>query len=157
MAKSAASPAAAPGTLFPLATYSRNSRSFTLFNEGSIDGISRGFTEFDDLLWNVETLETKTLLVASGGINGQQSQVSKDIIRLPFGLLGFEGVKNYALVANSKEGGLLWLQMLEGAKHSFLVTPPCLIQPDYGPVVNEQDVKFWGLTGGSRRDSAQHH
>ncbi|HEY3856761.1 MAG TPA: flagellar assembly protein FliW [Verrucomicrobiae bacterium] len=94
---------------------------------------------------DVETLET--IETGARRTNGQQSQVSQDIVRLPFGLLGFEGVKNYALVTDPKAGGLLWLQMLEGARHSFLVTPPSLVHPDYGPIINEQDVNFLGLTG----------
>ena len=70
----------------------------------------------------------------------------KDVIRLPLGLLGFERVKNYVLLTNREEEPFMWLQMLEDAKHAFLVVPPFLVLPDYQPDISEPDVEFLGLT-----------
>ena len=70
----------------------------------------------------------------------------KDVIRLPLGLLGFERVKNYVLLTNASEEPFMWLQMLEDAKHAFLVVSPAVAAPDYRPDINEQDVAFLGLT-----------
>ena len=50
----------------------------------------------------------------------------RDVVRLPFGLLGFEHVKNYVLLTNPREEPFMWLQMLEDAKHAFLVVPPTM-------------------------------
>jgi flagellar assembly factor FliW len=67
------------------------------------------------------------------------------IIQLPYGLLGFERVKKYVLLANPKEDPFLWLQMLEGARKAFLIVSPFLIKPEYAPDIPEDDVEFLGL------------
>ena len=54
-------------------------------------------------------------------VNGRNGQSVEGVIRLPLGLLGFERVKNYALLAKPEESPLMWLQMLEGARLSFRV------------------------------------
>src|ERR1700761_1076528 len=72
---------------------------------------------------------------------------SNDVIRLPYGLLGFERVKNYMLLANPDEAPFMWFQMLEEAKRSFLVVTPRLIVPDYEPVFGDSDSDFLELNG----------
>jgi flagellar assembly factor FliW len=47
-----------------------------------------------------------------------------DMIQLPYGLPGFERIKNYVLLTRSEEEPFLWLQMEGEAEHAFLVTPP---------------------------------
>ena len=66
-------------------------------------------------------------------------------INIPFGLLGFEGVKQYTLLADPQEAPFLWLQMLEDPKASFLVLNPFLVLPDYQPELSDEDVAFLGL------------
>jgi flagellar assembly factor FliW len=90
----------------------------------------------------LELIEPKTHTA-----NGQKHQSPKNVICLPFGLLGFEDVKNYALLANPAEAPLMWLQMLEGAKQSFRVVPASVVLPEYQPDISDQDVEFLGLTG----------
>ncbi len=69
----------------------------------------------------------------------------RDVIRLPLGLLGFERVKKYVLLTNPQEEPFMWFQMLEDAKHAFLVVPPFQVAPDYQPDIAEGDVEFLGL------------
>jgi flagellar assembly factor FliW len=69
----------------------------------------------------------------------------RDIIRLPFGLLGFEHVKEYVLLANPEEAPFMWFQMLNDAKRAFLVAPAFEVAPDYQPDINEDEVEFLGL------------
>lgn len=69
----------------------------------------------------------------------------KDVIRLPLGLLGFERVKNYVLLTNPQERPFMWLQMIEDARHAFLVVPPGLVFPEYQPDISDADVSFLGL------------
>ena len=69
----------------------------------------------------------------------------RDIIRLPFGLLGFEHVKQYILLANPAEEPFLWLQMLDDAKRAFLVVPPERLLADYQPDISDDEVEFLGL------------
>jgi flagellar assembly factor FliW len=71
---------------------------------------------------------------------------ANDVIRLPYGLLGFEGVKNYVLLTNPDEAPFMWFQMLEEAKRSFLVVVPSLVVPDYHPNLGDGDVEFLELS-----------
>jgi flagellar assembly factor FliW len=70
---------------------------------------------------------------------------TKDVVLLPYGLLGFESVKNYCLLTKADEAPFLWFQMLQDPKHAFLVLPPGLVVPDYNPDLDEQDVDFLEL------------
>jgi flagellar assembly factor FliW len=69
----------------------------------------------------------------------------RDMIRLPFGLLGFEHVKQYVLLANPAEEPFMWLQMVDDAKHAFLVAPPERLALDYHPDISDDEVEFLEL------------
>lgn len=75
-----------------------------------------------------------------------QARPANDVIRLPYGLLGFERVKNYMLLANPDEAPFMWFQMLEEAKRSFLVVAPTMVMPDYQPIFGERDSEFLELS-----------
>jgi flagellar assembly factor FliW len=81
-----------------------------------------------------------------GAVNGEENHRPKNVICLPFGLPGFEGVKNYVLLTHPEERPLLRLQMLEGEKRSFQVAPTLLVLPDYQPELSDHDVEFLELT-----------
>lgn len=68
------------------------------------------------------------------------------IVQLPYGLLGFERIKKYFLVANPAEDPFMWLQMAEGEKKAFLIVSPFLVKADYQPDIPADDVQFLGLT-----------
>ncbi len=70
---------------------------------------------------------------------------NRSIVRMPLGLLGFEKVKQYTLLADPKEAPFLWLQMLEEPNVSFLVIDPFLLFPDYQPDLTDEDAEFLGL------------
>jgi flagellar assembly factor FliW len=70
---------------------------------------------------------------------------SKNVVVLPYGLLGFERVKNYCLLAKPDQAPFLWFQMLQDPKHAFLVVPPGAAVPDYQPDLDDQDVEFLEL------------
>lgn len=70
----------------------------------------------------------------------------ENIIRMPLGLLGFESIKQYVLLARPEEEPFLWLQMLDDPNHSFLVVSPFHVLPDYSPELSNDDVKFLALT-----------
>jgi flagellar assembly factor FliW len=69
----------------------------------------------------------------------------EDIIQLPYGLLGFERVNNYVLVTRRHEEPFKWLQMVDGARHAFLVLSPFIAVPTYQPDIAEEDVRFLEL------------
>lgn len=68
-------------------------------------------------------------------------------IQMPFGLLGFEQLKSFALVANPQEEPFLWLQAIEEPKLAFLVMSPFAVVPDYQPEIPEEEERALGLQG----------
>src|SRR5580658_9427388 len=67
------------------------------------------------------------------------------LIQLPYGLLGFERVKNYVLLTRPQEDPFLWFQMVGETKHAFLVVPPNFVLADYRPDLSDLDVAFLEL------------
>ena len=74
-----------------------------------------------------------------------QSQSDPVIVQLPFGLLGFEGVKNYVLLAKPGEEPFMWMRMVDGDGKAFLIVSPFLVMPDYQPDIPPSDAAFLGL------------
>jgi flagellar assembly factor FliW len=72
-----------------------------------------------------------------------------DVVLLPYGLIGFERVKNYSLLADPRAEPFLWFRMLEDDKHAFLVMPPATVIPDYQPDLEDLDVEFLELEASS--------
>jgi flagellar assembly factor FliW len=66
-------------------------------------------------------------------------------IRLPMGLLGFERMKDYLLIANPAEEPFGWLQVKGDTSLAFVVLNPFLIAPDYSPDIPQADVDFLGI------------
>jgi flagellar assembly factor FliW len=66
-------------------------------------------------------------------------------IQLPLGILGFEKIKNYALLAKPDEKPFAWLRVTDNASLAFVVIDPFLILPDYQPDIPQADVDFLKL------------
>lgn len=66
-------------------------------------------------------------------------------VRLPMGILGFEQIKDYVLIANPDEAPFEWLQVRDNAALAFVVINPFLVAPDYHPDLPQSDVEFLGL------------
>ena len=83
--------------------------------------------------------------------NGSDTLAVKkeNIIQLPLGLLGFEKVKQYVLLANPEEEPFLWLQMLENPNQGFVVVPPAVTVPHYAPDIAQQDIDYLGIKSAS--------
>ena len=69
----------------------------------------------------------------------------ENIIQMPLGLLGFEHIKKFVLLANPEEAPFLWLQMLDNANQGFVVVPPSSVLPNYAPDISSQDIEFLGI------------
>ena len=67
-------------------------------------------------------------------------------VRLPMGILGFEQMKDYLLIANPAEEPFRWLRVKDDPRVAFVVIEPFLIAPDYHPDIPQPDVEFLGLT-----------
>ncbi|MBI3416697.1 MAG: flagellar assembly protein FliW [Verrucomicrobia bacterium] len=68
-----------------------------------------------------------------------------NVIHLPLGLLGFEKIKKYVLLADPEEAPFLWLQVMDDPNLAFLVLFPLTIIPDYHPDISAEDAEFLGL------------
>lgn len=61
------------------------------------------------------------------------------------GLLGFEQLKDYVLLANPAEAPFAWLQVKDDARLAFIVINPFIVMPDYHPDLPEADAQFLGI------------
>jgi len=67
-------------------------------------------------------------------------------VRLPMGILGFEQMKDYLLIANPEEEPFRWLRVKDNPALAFVVIEPFLVAPDYRPDIPQPDVEFLGLS-----------
>ena len=67
-------------------------------------------------------------------------------VRLPMGILGFEQMKDYLLIARTGEEPFRWLQVKGEMSLAFVVVEPFLVVPEYRPDIPEADVDFLGLS-----------
>jgi flagellar assembly factor FliW len=81
-----------------------------------------------------ETLEMETPATVPG-----------NQVRLPMGLLGFEQIKDYVLLANPAEDPFAWLQVESNVSLAFVVIDPFRVVPGYQPEIPQADVEFLGL------------
>ncbi len=70
---------------------------------------------------------------------------AENTLRMPMGLLGFEGIKEYLLLADPAEEPFLWLQVPHDANLAFLVVAPQPLLPAYQPEISAEDAAFLGL------------
>lgn len=66
-------------------------------------------------------------------------------LRLPAGILGFEHIKDYVLLANPAEMPFAWLRVADSASLAFVVINPFLVLPSYAPDIPDMDAEFLGL------------
>jgi flagellar assembly factor FliW len=66
-------------------------------------------------------------------------------VRLPMGLLGFEQIKDYVLLASPAEAPFAWLQVEANVSLAFVVIDPFRVVPGYQPEIPQADVDFLGL------------
>jgi flagellar assembly factor FliW len=67
-------------------------------------------------------------------------------VRMPAGLLGFEHLKDYLLIAKPGEAPFRWLQVKNNPALAFVVIEPLYFMPDYQPDIPEADVELLELT-----------
>ena len=84
---------------------------------------------------------------AESNVIERPTETRETIVRMPMGLLGFEDIKNYVLLADPEEIPFAWLQMAQEPKLSFLVIPPTHVSETYNPDISQEEVEFLGLKG----------
>jgi flagellar assembly factor FliW len=72
-------------------------------------------------------------------------------IHLPLGLLGFERIKQYALICDPDDDPFSWLEAGGDASLAFLVLSPFQVMADYEMDLNDEDAEFLKLN--SPRDA----
>lgn len=82
----------------------------------------------------VESIETET-----------SAAPATRTVRMPMGILGFELIKEYLLVAKPEEEPFAWLQVEDNPALAFVVIDPFIVLPDYHPDIPPADVEFLGL------------
>jgi flagellar assembly factor FliW len=70
---------------------------------------------------------------------------SANQIQFPLGILGFEQIKKYALLADPAEKPFAWLRVSENNSLAFVVIDPFIVLPDYKPDIPQSDVDFLEL------------
>ena len=66
-------------------------------------------------------------------------EISRDVIRFPHGLPGFEACRGFVLMASDTLGPLQCLKSVEGPSASFLVIDPRRVLPEYRCELSEAD------------------
>jgi flagellar assembly factor FliW len=67
-------------------------------------------------------------------------------VYMPAGLLGFEQMKSYLLIAKNGEAPFQWLQVRGNPSLAFVVIDPFTFMPEYLPDIPQTDVDFLGLS-----------
>ena len=70
---------------------------------------------------------------------------STNRILLPSGLLGFESIKYFALLADPAEAPFAWLKAEGDTSLSFVVIDPFVVLPEYKPEIPDADAGFLGI------------
>ncbi len=65
-------------------------------------------------------------------------------VLLPFGLLGFESLHEYALL-DAEQTPFYWLQSLEVVEIAFVLIEPRVFRPDYSPGAAPEDLAEIGI------------
>lgn len=68
----------------------------------------------------------------------------KQVIHFPSGLLGFETLREFALL-DAEQKPFFWLQSLEVEQIAFVLINPLIFKPDYKPLVIEDELQDLGL------------
>ena len=66
-------------------------------------------------------------------------------VRMPAGLLGFEHMKEYLLIAKPEEAPFRWLRVKSNPALAFVVIEPFCFMSDYQPDIPQADADFLGL------------
>lgn len=69
----------------------------------------------------------------------------ENLLNFPEGLIGFEGLHNFIVMPNEKEGPLFWIQSVEDPNIAFILTDPTNFFLDYQVVPDQQERKKLNL------------
>lgn len=82
---------------------------------------------------------------------GKVSVDEKQIFHFDGGILGFENIKEFALL-DANQPPFMWLQSIEVAHLAFVVLDPKIFREDYETGIKNDDFKIINLTDENRDD-----
>ena len=83
--------------------------------------------------------------MSTGEAEKDKPAATKTLLQFPNGLLGFESVKDFALLSVEEEQPFSWLQAVNDPSLAFLVIPSFPFFPDYEPDIPAEDAKALGI------------
>lgn len=75
---------------------------------------------------------------------GRVNVDEKQILHFEKGLLGFENIKDYALL-DASQPPFMWLQSIEVAHLAFILLDPTIFREDYDPKIADDELEELGL------------
>ncbi|MFP4363938.1 MAG: flagellar assembly protein FliW [Spirochaetia bacterium] len=69
----------------------------------------------------------------------------RQVINFPFGILGFENFRDFALL-DAQQQPFYWLQSLAVKEIAFILINPWLFRPDYSLDIMQEDLEEIGIT-----------
>ncbi|HZR18873.1 MAG TPA: flagellar assembly protein FliW [Verrucomicrobiae bacterium] len=66
-------------------------------------------------------------------------------VRLPLGLMGFEQITDYVLIADRNEEPFCWLQIKDQEQLGFVLVNALQMASEYRPRITESDVELLGI------------
>lgn len=65
----------------------------------------------------------------------------ENLLNFPEGLIGFEGLRNFVVMPNEKEGPLFWIQSVEDPDIAFILTDPTNFFLNYRVIPDQRERK----------------
>ena len=62
---------------------------------------------------------------------GEIEYLPENLLHFPEGLIGFEGLRDFIVMPNEKEGPLFWIQSVDDPQIAFIMTDPSNFFPEY--------------------------
>jgi flagellar assembly factor FliW len=69
-------------------------------------------------------------------------------LHFPEGLIGFEGLRDFVVMPNEKEGPLFWIQSVEDPQAAFILTNPSDFFYDYKVIPDNRERQKLGIADG---------
>ncbi len=82
---------------------------------------------------------------------GKISVEDKQIFHFEGGILGFENIKDFALI-DANQPPFMWLQSIEVAHLAFIVLEPSIFREDYDPGISDEDLSVININSDNKKD-----
>ncbi|BCA79143.1 flagellar assembly protein FliW [Desulfuromonas sp. AOP6] len=77
---------------------------------------------------------------------GEVEYDPRNTLQFPKGLIGFEGLREFIVMPNIKDGPLFWIQSIDDPQIAFVLTEPTNFFLDYRVAPDETERSFLGIS-----------